>query len=646
MLNNSSQPKVAYLDAGAQSGGVIQRRIGEQGYKADHFPVNVRAGELAGYDAIVISGGPRSVNYSDPTELPDPDIWKLGLPTLGICLGQQIMAKQNGGTVVRGERGQYGRSQINISKREGIFQDLGEHERVLMSHFDRVERVPEGFEVYARSEGMIAAMGNKERRLYATQFHPELLPITKNGDKMFENFFRHVCNFPEAEKRTVEQDIATAEKIIQEAVGSNKHVMHYLSWGVDSTVMALLLRNVVEPDRLHMRTLDILRIGELEDAVMMAKELRLPDFAIMDVRERFYSARREIETINGKITAGPLYSVTDPEHKRKIFGTEYAEIALEEMRRIAEEKGIPIEDFLLGQGTLFPDVIESAKKKVTKGKAHVIKTHHNAVRRLDDVLKVEPLIHLFKDQVRPMGIELGLPEELAYKQPFPGPGEIPRIICVKDQAIEGSYFDINKRVEEVARKRGFNAHALPIKTVGVQGDERGYKHPVVVSGENDWHEFAKLSRDLPNEIEGINRVTYVSGEPLTSEDALSITPTLLSRDVRKQWRTGDYVMRTAAESYGFNDSRRCSQMPGIIIPSSFGKDGQRAFVVRPVLTHDFMAIIGMMPYSGSPPEEDPEEYFPEEMFLEMAERIPKEVEGISRVILDPTDKPPGSTEWE
>jgi len=639
--------RVALLDAGAQLEKVIMRRVLEQGYEVDKFPLNVNPLLIKDYDAIILSGGPRSVNDSGSL-LPDPGIYQLGKPILGICYGLQAIAHQLGGKVVNGVRGQYGRAILEIKNHDALFEGLSYQERVLMSHFDTVERVPEGFEIYGFSEGLIAAMGNKQRKIYATQFHPELIPVTKSGSKIFQNFFQNVCGFPQAESRTISQEIGHAKKLIAESLGSHKHVMHYLSGGVDSTVMALLLAQCVEPDRLHMRTLDTgtMRLGEIDEVRSMVSQLKLPNFKVLPVSNRFYDSMREITTKNRLVLAGPLCYTIDPEQKRKLFGTEYALIALTEMANIAHENNLSLEDFLLGQGTLRPDVIESGDRRVTKGGAHTIKTHHNAVEALRDISKVEPLIELFKDQVRTMALEFGLPEQFAYRQPFPGPGLYCRIIGRDSQNTDSDFAGLSQRVRDISKKQGFNAHVLPIRTVGVQGDERSYKHPVIVSGEVNWNEFAKLAITLPNKVREINRVLYTSGKPLTLEETLPITPTLMTHPVIQQAQKADLIMRQISESYGFNDSRRCSQMPGILIPSNFGRAGERSFVIRPVYTHDFMAIIGMMPNSSQIPKENPEEFFPEEMFLEMAEQIPKEVKGISRIILDASDKPPASTEWE
>ncbi|MBD3312954.1 hypothetical protein GF345_00770 [Candidatus Woesearchaeota archaeon] len=638
------------LDGGAQLEKVIMRRCIELGHDITKQPFDIPADRLSDADFIIGSGGPRSVNDDDAL-LMDPEVYRLGIPQFHICYSMQAVAHQLGGRVEKGVRGQYGRNYISIKKKEGPFTGLSDNERVLMSHFDTVVKVPPGFEVYAVSENMIAAMGNKDKRIYAVQFHPELIPVTKNGDKMFENFFRHVCRFPDAQRRTIEQEIAEAEKLIQEATSPDFHVLQYLSGGVDSDLQSALLKRAIEPERLHFRTLDTgtMRIGEIDEVRQIADHLGLPDFDVLDVKHRFYDAMREVEAGKGadnrKVLAGPLCYTIDPEIKRKIFGTEYAVIALQEMSRIAYNLGIPIDRMKLGQGSLRPDLIESADSRATSGGADTIKTHHNAVDALKDIPKVEGLVEMFKDIVRESAMHLGLGERIAYRQPFPGPGGYCRMIGCADTQVDQYYVDLDKRINDMAGSYGFHAHILPVRTVGVQGDERSYKPPVIVSGDISWKEFAKFALDFPNELREVNRVLYTPGKPLTQDDVMSLTKTLMTQDTIEQWSQGDHIMRQVADQYGFNDSRKCSQMPGIIIPCNFSEPGQRSFVIRPCYTHDFMAIIGMMPYKDVP-SENSEEFFPGDMFMQMAEEIPCKVDGISRVILDPTDKPPGSTEWE
>ena len=209
--------KVALLDAGAQLEKVIMRRVLEQGYEVDKFPVNVSPEEIRNYDAIIISGGPRSVNAPDAL-LPNQGVYDLGKPIMGICYGLQAITRQLGGKVVNGKKGQYGRNLMNVIKTGDFFSGLSPRERVLMSHFDTVEKIPEGFSIYGTSDGLVAAIGNEQRKIYATQFHPELIPVTKNGERIFRNFFLNVSGFPPAKKRTIQQEIDEAKKIMQESV--------------------------------------------------------------------------------------------------------------------------------------------------------------------------------------------------------------------------------------------------------------------------------------------------------------------------------------------------------------------------------------------------------------------------------------------
>lgn len=636
--------KAGLINLGAQLAGVIKRRVLEPGYEVEQFDPDVDSRKLLGCNAIIYSGGPRSVN--DPrVQLPDPAIYDMGIPILGICLGHQVVGKQLGGSVVRGARAQYGRSYIDISKQEGLFSGLSSRERVLMSHFDLVDKAPPGFDVYARSDGMIAAMGDPNRRIYTTQFHPELMPITRHGEQMFANFFK-IAGFKPAKRRTIEEEIDRCKSVIEVAVGKDRRILHFWSLGTDSTVLGALLPLVVPEDRLEYRFLDTgsMRAGEREDAVYYADLLKFPNFEVMDVADRFHAASGRIK-LNDEtyMDAGPLWSTVDPEHKRKLFSLEYRRIAMDEMARLSREKGVPAGYYMLSQGTLYPDVIESKDSRNTGGPSATIKSHHNTGEGFENIPRVEPFTILFKYVIRQLAAALGLPDEITYRQPYPGPGAVVRIICCDDDSISDDVVALEKKVSEEASRRGFNAHVLPCRTVGVQGDERGYKHPVIVSGEVDWEEYAQFCLDLPNEFEDINRVIYTR-DPLSTDDCLSLTKMLMTPEIKSRWRQADKIMREIAEGYGYHDSRKCSQMPGILAPVGLGKDGL-AFVVRMIWTYDFLACIGMMPYKHQP-RENPEEFFPEEMFFQMAEEIPKKVPGISRVCLDPSDKPKASVEWE
>tara|TARA_Y100000310_G_scaffold340016_1_gene434476 strand:- start:2050 stop:3993 length:1944 start_codon:yes stop_codon:yes gene_type:complete len=644
--------RVALLNAGGQQNDVVRRRVGELGYEIREYPIDLsvntsynKGPTFHEYDpeAVIISGGPSSVYADDARRVPDA-IWRAGIPTLGICYGMQDIADRFGGNVVRGLKGQYGRADIAVTDRSSpLFKGLEPFQRVLMSHFDRVDRVPDGFEVCATSDGMIAGMQNNGRRIYATQFHPEQIPNTEYGMDILSNFLIGICKFPKMPRKGVDHHIQDALGIIRDTVGSDKRVLHYLSWGVDSTVMASLLQQVVEPDRLYMRTLDTgtMRKGEIDRGIRMAGQLGLPNYTVHDYAQRFSNAVREINTSYGRVSSWPLWTTINAKHKRDIFSAEYGATAREEIAIIARGLGISRKNVLLGQGTLAPDMIESG---LTGGES--IKQHHNTGPAMDGIDGVYPLQHLFKDQVREIARALGLSDEFAYKQPFPGPGGLVRVVGYDGAKLDSKYTKLESKIVDEGVAHGLNVNLLPVRTVGVQGDERSYKYAAVVSGDVSWEKFAQFSRGLPNEFP-VNRVWYASGPDLTRVNSRESTKTLMTRDVMDQFREADAVATEIAGQYKFeghtyNDSRACSQMPISIVPLPFGNNGNRSVVIRPTHTHDFMASIGMMPVSGRVDKE----HFPEDMWLQMAEEIPRRVPGISRVILDPTDKPPATTELE
>lgn len=644
--------RVALLDAGAQLERVIMRRIIELGYDVDKFPADVSAEKIKEYDAIIISGGPRSVLQKDSIK-PDVGIYSLGLPILGICYGIQSIAHQLGGRVVS-ERGQYGRKKMCIAKNSGLFYGLENEQLVLMSHFDNVANPPPGFEITAMSDGLVAAMQDKKRRIYGVQFHPEMVPNTKHGKEMFANFFHKICRFEKKKGRTIGDYKRDAQRIMGERLGSDKHIMIYLSGGVDSTVLSMLAKETIEPERQHNILLDtgFMREGEIGEVEKRAQYLGLPNFTVLNVENVFSKSCGYIKLKNKMIYAGPLWAATDPEIKRKLFTSAYAAIAIERMHDISNTKRIPAKKVLLGQGTLRPDVIESGDKRASKGGADTIKSHHNVGGPMDEIEKVEPLIELFKDQVRELGIYMGLPEDVAYRQPFPGPGLLTRMIGLDrypDKAELERIVDIDYRIRKSASEHCFSGHILPIKTVGVQGDERSYKYAAILCGEMYPPHYEKAVLNMPDEIKDINRVLWMPGGPVSLQDCLDLrVPTYAhyhyNVGVAKR---ADAVMREIAGEYGYNDSRKMSQMPGILVPCGFGT-GEYSFVVRTALTPDFMALIGMNFYikESDIPVGMQDEYIPLEMAERMAKEIPERVGEIERVIFDNNGKPPSSTEWE
>jgi GMP synthase (glutamine-hydrolysing) len=510
--------RILILDFGAQYTQLIARRVREAGVYCEIHPWDVTDEDVVAFGAkgIILSGGPESVNESEPPRAPQA-VFELGVPVLGICYGMQTMAQQLGGRVVSGEHREFGYAQVTASAPCRLLEGFRDHSDaqgraqldVWMSHGDRVEELPPGFITVAFTSSIpIAAMADEARHFYAVQFHPEVTH-TLQGERMLERFVREICN---CESRwDAGNIIADAIARVRTQVGSDR-VLLGLSGGVDSSVVAALLHRAIA-DQLTCVFVDhgLLRQGE-GDQVMetFAKHMGVKVVRV-NAEERFLNALR---------------GETDPERKRKIIGRLFIEVFEEESAKL---EGIR----WLAQGTIYPDVIESAGSKT--GKAHVIKSHHN-VGGLPEKMNLkllEPLRELFKDEVRKIGVELGLPREMVYRHPFPGPGLGVRILG----EVTKPYADLLRKadaifIEELRKHdlydRTSQAFAvfLPVKSVGVMGDGRRYDYVIALRCVETidfmtarWsrlpYEFLDLvARRIINEVHGISRVTYdISGKP-------------------------------------------------------------------------------------------------------------------------------------
>jgi GMP synthase (glutamine-hydrolysing) len=495
--------KILVLDFGSQYTQLIARRIRENKVYSEIFPFNTSIQKIRAFEpkGIILSGGPSSV-YDKDAPICDLEIFNLGIPVFGICYGMQLMARSLGGEVARATKREYGRAILMVDDETDLLWGLSQKSKVWMSHGDRIELMPEGFSIIGHTDNSpIAAMADKKRKFYALQFHPEVAH-TDEGMRILQNFIFEICQCkPTWEMASfIEWSVAN----IRAQVGEKK-VICALSGGVDSSVVALMIHRAIG-DNLTCIFVDngLLRKGEAEKVRKTFQEhfhIRL-DF--VDAKKRF------LERLAG---------VVDPEKKRKIIGNEFIAIFEEEAKKITDAE-------FLAQGTLYPDVIESVS---FKGPSAVIKSHHN-VGGLPDVMKlklVEPLRELFKDEVRVLGQELGLPEEICWRQPFPGPGLAIR--CIGD--INEANLDILREsdaivIEEIRAaglyKAIWQAFAviLPIRSVGVMGDERTYDKVVAVRAVTsldgmtaDWAHIpydvlGKISGRIINEVRGVNRVVY------------------------------------------------------------------------------------------------------------------------------------------
>lgn len=509
----SKEQKILVMDFGAQYAQLIARRVRECSVYSVIRPYDTPVEEIKALEptGIIFSGGPASV-YAEGAPRLDPAIFELGVPILGICYGMQITSYTLGGKVQRAEQREYGKAELTILDQRGIFADMGPELVVWMSHGDHVLQLPEGFVVSAKTANTPnASMSNHERKIYGVQFHPEVVH-TPQGMELIRNFLFEVCHCKG--DWNASNFIEESVQAIQQQVGDAK-VICGLSGGVDSAVAAALVHRAIG-DQLTCIFVNhgFLRKGEPEQVRKTFAEQFDIHLVYVDASERFI---------------GLLAGVTEPEEKRKRIGNEFVRVFEEEAAKIGDAK-------FLVQGTLYSDVIESGTKNAAK-----IKTHHNVGGLPEDMefALIEPLKILFKDEVRAIGKALGLPDEIVWRQPFPGPGLAIRIIGeVTHEKLE-ILRNADAIVTQEIRAAGLGKEVwqsfaiLPadLRSVGVMGDERTYAYPIVVRAVKsedamtaDWVRFPyevleRISTRITNEVESVNRVVYdiTSKPPATIE---------------------------------------------------------------------------------------------------------------------------------
>jgi GMP synthase (glutamine-hydrolysing) len=518
MAQNIHDHRILILDFGSQYTQLIARRVREVGVYCEVKPFDMTEQELEDFNpqGIVLAGGPESVTKMGGPRAPE-GLFDTGIPILGICYGMQTMAEQLGGKVASSDKREFGYAQVRVRTAGPLLRDITDHLTpqgqalldVWMSHGDQVVSLPEGFELLASSESApIAAMQDLSRNLFGVQFHPEVTH-TLQGKRMLEHFVVNICGCERlwTPAKIVEDAIAK----IRDQVGADK-VLLGLSGGVDSSVTAALLHKAIG-DQLTCVFVDngLLRLNEGDQVMdMFARNMGVTVIRC-DSEDLFLSR---------------LEGISDPEQKRKIIGNTFIEVF--------DEEAIKIRDVnWLAQGTIYPDVIESAASK--NGKSHTIKSHHN-VGGLPETMKmqlVEPLRELFKDEVRRVGLELGLPYDMVYRHPFPGPGLGVRILG----EVQKTYADILRRadaifLEELHRADFYHktsqafAVFLPVKSVGVVGDARRYEYVIALRAVETvdfmtarwahlpYELLETVSNRIINEITGVSRVTYdISSKP-------------------------------------------------------------------------------------------------------------------------------------
>ncbi|MBI4052881.1 MAG: glutamine-hydrolyzing GMP synthase [Candidatus Diapherotrites archaeon] len=601
------QKGIVVIDFGAQYAHLIARRVREMNVFSEIKEPTVSEKELENCCGIILSGGPNSV-YDRNAPPFNRKILGLGKPVLGICYGHQLMAQALGGTVSAGKTKEYGSAFLHVKKSEGLFHLLQGNEKVWMSHGDTVEKLPEGFEVIGSTDDCeAAAVADAGRKFFGLQFHPEVTH-TENGMQILKNFVFDVCGCDA--NWTMENYLSREIIEIVRAVGDRK-VFSLVSGGVDSTVALALVSKALPRDRvfaLHVDT-GFMRRNESKSVKKAFKKLGLCDVTTVDASKRFFAA---------------LKGVFDPEEKRKIIGNLFVEI----MQAEIEKLGLNHEQWVLCQGTIYPDTIETAGTKF----ASKIKTHHNRVPVIEEMIAkgivIEPLKQLYKDEVRALGESIGLPNEMVLRHPFPGPGLAIRALCSngKSDSSAKEIAAIEKKASGICAESGLRPKVLPLKSVGVQGDSRSYKHVMALFGKSGWKALEFVSTRITNEVPEVNRVVYC----VNREKAESIN--LFAKDLNAKrielLQEMDEIVMKLVEKQGLMNE--IWQFPTVLIPVGTDCRRRESIVLRPVQSREAMTA----------------KFFPlpEKFVKKLLEKVPKTK--ISGVYVDITHKPPATIEWE
>eukprot|EP00053_Salpingoeca_punica_P013825 m.125252 g.125252 ORF g.125252 m.125252 type:complete len:665 (-) comp16314_c1_seq3:1229-3223(-) len=652
---------IAILDAGSQFGKLIDRTVRQLNVATELLPFNTPASLLLqrGYKGVILSGGPNSVYASNAPQY-DPAVFHANLPILGICYGMQLMNVVFGGQVERKHEREDGQHAITLDTTSALFRGLEEREQVLLTHGDSVSTIAEGFRIVARSGQLTAAIECAEKKIYGVQFHPEV-DLTVHGKEMFSNFLFGVAGC-EANYSVVDRE-QTAIELIRSVVGASQ-VLVLVSGGVDSAVCAALVGKALKPEQIIALHIDNGFMRKNESALVTESLKRLGlAVTVVDASKTFLQSTLPNST---KI----LSEVVAPEEKRKIIGDAFIRVAEAELQKLS----LDLDHVFLAQGTLRPDLIESASAMASSN-AEAIKTHHNDTAMVRELRRrgrvIEPLKDYHKDEVRVLGRQLGLPSDVVDRQPFPGPGLAIRVLCAEQPYTTAEYKETHMVLTHLAMGvRAGRSHEhprvqvaldalhhsdrsvedleecfatlLPVRSVGVQGDGRSYSYVAALSvrsPEPVWEDMLHLAKIIPRVLHNINRVVFAWGEPV-GHPVTRITPTHLTADVLDQLREADAVVNAVLAKEGLTIS--ISQVPVVLVPVDLNADqtqagptSNRSIVIRTFLTNDFMTGVPARPGIEMPIA----------ALKEMVAGVLR-VPGITRVMYDLTAKPPGTTEWE
>ena len=595
--------KVAVLDSGGQYCHLIARKVRDLGVYAEILPLNVDPRALGPYKGVIISGGPSSV-FGEDSPRPDPDLFRVRRPILGICYGHQLMAHCLHGVVEPGETHEFGQADLRIRRDGNLFTGLVRRQRVWMSHGDHVSKLPQGFETLADTrECGVAAMGDLKRDYFGLQFHPEVIH-TAHGPEILTNFLSKVCRcrmdwHPENRVAQLQRDIVRQTR--------GRKVLFFLSGGVDSAVAYTLTVGALRPELVHAVYVDtgLMRAGETQDIRSIFGRLGFGLPEVVSARGRFLSA---------------LKGVAEPEEKREIIGRIFVELQDE----VLERKEFADHDWMLGQGTIYPDTIESGGS----ANAAVIKTHHNRVERIHELIQegrvLEPLTEFYKDEVRLLGRVLGLPKALIERHPFPGPGLAIRCICAAKTAKP----QVDAEIHELARESEYRAFMLPIRSVGVQGDSRTYASLTVLhGGDLDYRALLGLATEITNQFRRTNRVVLAILPKRFRLAEWKIRPAHITMKRVSLLQEADRIVTDFLHAQGLY--KNVWQCPVVLLP--FTRKGGETIALRPVTSVDGMtAEVAQLAVTR---------------VEALAKRL-RALPDIEAVFFDLSHKPPSTIEWE
>jgi GMP synthase (glutamine-hydrolysing) len=606
-----SHDTIAVIDFGGQYAHLIATKVRRLRVLAEIRQPDDPIDAFRGYKGIILSGSPSLSAFGEDSAYTKA-IYDLDVPILGFCFGHQEIAKHYGGTVVHGGR-EWGPARLTIVRPHPLFAGLSLVERVWMSHFDSVTAVgPEfeelGYTLLGEGEGeghRFAAIGSDSRRRYGFQFHPEV-DDTVHGDEMIGNFVLGICGCTPS--WTMERYLEEQVERIRAQVG-DRSVFLLASGGVDSTVAARLFGLAMGPERLHLLHVDngLMRKGESREVLDLLHALGL------DRNLHFVDATADF--------LGALAGVVEPERKRQIIGETFVRVFEREARRHG------IEDHLLGQGTIYPDTIETGGTR----RADTIKTHHNRVPIIEELIAagrvVEPLAELYKVEVRELGARLGIPDDVIWRHPFPGPGLGVRLLCSRGVEDREGFGEIEPAARAVAGRYGLSSLALPIRSVGVKADLRSYEHPVLLGGQAPWNTLLEAAGMIYKQVPGINRCLWnlSPGMPSTARPlAATVTADRLGL-----LRDADAIVMDGLRRHGLY--REVWQCPTVLVPLEIDGRGSEFVIVRPIHSERAMTATPARP--------------PDALLDELGRDI-LALGGVSGLALDVTTKPPGTIEWE